>query len=120
VCNVVCRGSAQTKSKRQIEKISTEDSVSQVIDHLYKVSALALVDADGKLVGDLSADSLRTLSVHNFKRIYLPALSLGDTVCVNTHNTHNTQHTQALPPHHLMDWVNRTTSNSVPTRCSTR
>ncbi|ELR20973.1 CBS domain containing protein [Acanthamoeba castellanii str. Neff] len=51
-----------TKSKRQIEKISTEDSVSQVIDHLYKVSALALVDADGKLVGDLSADSLRTLS----------------------------------------------------------
>ncbi len=71
---------AQTQSKRQIEKISTEDSVSKVIDHLYKVSALALVDADGKLVGDLSADSLRTLSVHNFKRIYLPALNLGDTV----------------------------------------
>jgi CBS domain-containing protein len=70
----------QTKSERQIEKISSDDSVVKVIDHLYKVSALALVDAEGRLVGDLSADSLRTLSVHNFKRLYSPARHMGDTV----------------------------------------
>jgi len=53
-----------------------------VIDNLYKVSALALVDEEGRLVGDMSAECLRILSIHNFKRIYLPAEHIGDRVSI--------------------------------------
>lgn len=71
----------QTQTERQLEKISAEAPVIEAIDRLYKVSALALVDADGRLVGDLSADSLRQLSVHNFKRLYQSTGQMGDMVC---------------------------------------
>lgn len=71
-----------SQTLRQMEKISADTSVVEVIDHLHKVSAVAIVDAEGKLIGDLSADSLRQLSVHNFKRLYQPACQMGDTVAV--------------------------------------
>jgi len=69
-------------TKRPIQKIPASNSVVSVIDNLYKVSALALVDEEGRLVGDMSAECLRILSIHNFKRIYLPAEHIGDRGCV--------------------------------------
>ncbi len=49
-----------------------------MLEGLHKISALAIVDDQGRLLGDLSADNLRKLSIHNFKRLYQPVDQMGD------------------------------------------
>lgn len=65
-----------------ISKVQSESLVVSVLPTLfkYRVSAAAIVDEQGKIVGNFSASDLRILTVDNFHKIYELVSSFLDLV----------------------------------------